>query len=38
MPLDARRVAVAYGAGGWPYSLALVIGMLSVMALIVARF
>jgi predicted MFS family arabinose efflux permease len=27
---------LAYEAGGWPYSLALVIGMLSIMALIVA--
>ena len=30
--------ALAYEAGGWPYSLALVLGMLAVMALIVARF
>ena len=30
--------ALAYEAGGWPYSLALVIGMLSVMAIIVARW
>ena len=29
---------LAYEAGGWPYSLALVIGMLSVMAVIVARW
>ena len=28
--------ALAYEAGGWPYSLALVIGMLSIMALIVS--
>jgi predicted MFS family arabinose efflux permease len=28
--------ALAYEAGGWPYSLALVLGMLSIMALIVA--
>jgi predicted MFS family arabinose efflux permease len=30
--------ALAYEAGGWPYSLALVLGMLSIMALIVAKF
>ena len=30
--------ALAYEAGGWPYSLALVLGMLSVMALIVATW
>ena len=30
--------ALAYEAGGWLYSLALVIGMLSIMALIVAKF
>jgi YNFM family putative membrane transporter len=30
--------ALAYEAGGWPYSLALVIGMLSIMALIVATW
>ena len=29
---------LAYEAGGWPYSLALVLGMLSVMAAIVAAF
>ena len=27
---------LAYEAGGWPYSLALVLGMLAIMALIVA--
>jgi predicted MFS family arabinose efflux permease len=30
--------ALAYEAGGWPYSLALVLGMLALMALIVVRF
>jgi MFS transporter, YNFM family, putative membrane transport protein len=30
--------ALAYEAGGWPYSLALVLGMLAVMALIVTKF
>src|SRR6185312_2547450 len=30
--------ALAYEAGGWPYSLALVIGMLSIMGLIVVKF
>ncbi len=30
--------ALAYEAGGWPYSLALVIGMLAIMALIVATW
>jgi predicted MFS family arabinose efflux permease len=29
---------LAYEAGGWPYSLALVIGMLAIMALIVAKW
>ena len=30
--------ALAYEAGGWPYSLALVIGMLAIMAAIVAKW
>ena len=30
--------ALAYEAGGWPYSLALVIGMLAIMAAIVATW
>jgi predicted MFS family arabinose efflux permease len=30
--------ALAYETGGWPYSLALVLGMLAIMALIVTRF
>jgi len=30
--------ALAYEAGGWPYSLVLVIGMLSIMALIVTTW
>jgi MFS transporter, YNFM family, putative membrane transport protein len=29
---------LAYEAGGWPYSLALVLGMLSIQAIIVAKF
>lgn len=30
--------ALAYEAGGWPYSLAMVLGMLAIMAVIVVRF